>query len=88
MLLTSDEDPQDDLLGVFFADGRTAPVTSPGGWGVEVGPRKGEELRGCCEDKSAIQQLQSDAITILYWGKAAETYYWKNGRFEVISIAD
>jgi hypothetical protein len=85
VMLSRESDPSDDLLVVFFADGRAAEVASPGGWGVVVGPRKGELLDSL---DAAPRRLEADAVTVVYWEKGADSYVWDGTRFVGISTGD
>jgi len=87
LLLSREDDPSRDLLAVVFADDTSAEVTAPGGWGIAVGPRKGQELRPFDDFKDPIV-LATDAISILYWEKASEAYHWRDGRFVPVVTSD
>jgi hypothetical protein len=86
-LLSNRNNPGEDLLVVLFASGRAARVASPGGWGVEVGPGKGEVLEGFDAGEAPVR-LRGDGITLVYWEKAAEVWYWNGREFRSIAVGD
>jgi len=87
VLLSSRSNPSEDLLVALFANGQASEVASPGGWGVTVGPGKGEVVEGFDADEPPVL-LRGDAVTLIYWEKAAEVLYWRDGQFHALAIAD
>ncbi len=68
LLLTSRQDPHQDLLGVVFANGESARVEHLGGWGVEIGPPAGSRLWPWYESVDPLG-IQGDGIRIQIWEK-------------------
>lgn len=87
VILTSRSDPGQDLLGVLFADGRAAEVGGLGGWGVAVGPRRGEVLESFDGEEEPVT-LSVDALTVIYWEKASTAYYWNGKEFVAVATGD
>jgi hypothetical protein len=54
---------------------------------VAIGPRKGEVVEGIDPEEPPVQ-LEGDAITLIFWEKAAEVIYWDGERFKTLTIAD
>jgi hypothetical protein len=82
-VLTSRDEPTRDLLVVLFSDGTAAEVASPDGWGVRIASGRGETVP--VDGIIVAARRRADALTIVYWEKAAETYTWMGGRFIAVS---
>ena len=65
MLLTSDEDPSEDMLAVLFGDGSPAPVAPAEGWGVSITEREGP-------DEILVIQWESSFMGYRWDGEAFE----------------
>ena len=65
VLLTSDEDPSEDMLAVLFGDGSPAPVAPAEGWGVSITEREGP-------DEILVIQWESSFMGYRWDGEAFE----------------